>query len=192
MLLYTELEGCQEKTEIFLAVGEKWRYDGERTGPVGRKGRICMKRDSGRDVGLEALDQCAYMVLAVTDEEGLPYCMPLNGVRVGDCVYFHSAQRGEKLACLRVHPQVCLTAVGHQRVVQAEYETEFTSAVARGTACEVRDPEEQRQALRAICRRYAPDFPDRVEEVIEKYLSRTAVWRIDLEQVSGRKRLCQG
>ena len=30
-----------------------------------------------------------------------------------------------------------------------------------------------------------------VEEVIEKHLPRTAVWRIDLEQVSGRERLCK-
>ena len=52
---------------------------GERTGPWGRKGRIDMKRDDGRDVGLEALDRCEYMVLSVNDVEGLPYCMPLYG-----------------------------------------------------------------------------------------------------------------
>lgn len=162
---------------------------GERTGPPGRKGRMYMKRTDGRDVGLEALDRCEYMVLAVNDGEGLPYCMPLNGVRVGEAVYFHSRLQGEKLDCLKLHPQVCLTAVGHQRVVQEAYETEFTSAVARGTAHEVTDPEEQREALRAICQKYAPDCPERVEEVIEQHLPRTAVWRIDLEQVSGRKRL---
>ena len=150
-----------------------------------------MKRTDGRDIGLEALDRCAYMVLAVTDAAGLPYCMPLNGVRVGEAVYFHSARRGEKLACLNLHPRVCLTAVGWQRVVQAEHETEFASAVVRGTAHEVCDPEEQKRALRAICRKYAPDAPERVEEGIEKHLARTAVWRIDLEQVSGRKRLCR-
>lgn len=162
---------------------------GKRTGPLGRKGRINMKRTDGRDVGLEALDRCEYMVLAVSDREGLPYCMPLNGVRVGEAVYFHAALRGEKLDCLRLHPQVCLTAVGRQRVVQAAYETEFTSAVARGTAHEVTDLEEQKQALRAICKKYAPDCPERVEAVIEKHLPRTSVWRIDLEQVSGRERL---
>ena len=150
---------------------------------------MTMKREEGREVGLRALDQCEYMVLAVTDEAGVPYCMPLNGVRVGEAVYFHSAKRGEKLTCLRLHPQVCLTAVGSQRVVQHAYETEFTSAVAQGTAHEVTDPEEQKAALRAICRKYAPDCPDRVEEVIERHLSNTAVWRVELEMVSGRERV---
>ena len=177
--------------EIFLAMGLRRGYDGEENRPSGRKGQMDMKRTDGRDVGLEALDRCEYMVLAMTDEAGMPYCMPLNGVRVGEAVYFHSAQRGEKLTCLNLHPRVCLTAVGDQRVVQAAYETEFTSAVARGTAHEVCDPEEQKEALRAICQKYAPDCPDRVEEVIEKHLARTAVWRIDLEKASGRKRRCK-
>ena len=40
-----------------------------------------MKRDANPEKGLEALDQCEYMVLAMTDGEGKPYCIPLNGVR---------------------------------------------------------------------------------------------------------------
>ena len=43
-----------------------------------------MKRDANPEKGLEALDQCEYMVLAMTDGEGKPYCIPLNGVRVGE------------------------------------------------------------------------------------------------------------
>lgn len=42
-----------------------------------------MKRDANPEKGLEALDQCEYMVLAMTDGEGKPYCIPLNGVRAG-------------------------------------------------------------------------------------------------------------
>ena len=78
-----------------------------------------MKRDANPEKGLEALDQCEYMVLAMTDGEGKPYCIPLNGVRAGEKIYFHCAKAGEKVDCLRTHPQVCLTAVGHQRVIQA-------------------------------------------------------------------------
>lgn len=74
------------------------------------------------------------MVLAMTDGEGKPYCIPLNGVRAGEKIYFHCAKAGEKVDCLRTHPQVCLTAVGHQRVIQAIYETEYQCAVVRGTA----------------------------------------------------------
>lgn len=147
-----------------------------------------MKRDENREEGLKALDECDYMVLAMTDTAGEPYCIPLNGVRVGDAVYFHCGKRGEKLDCLRAHPAVCITAVGSQQVIQAEYTTHFTCAVARGRAVEVTDPEEVRQGLRAICDRHTPDCPERVEEVIEKYLPAVSVWRVDLTTVSGRRK----
>ena len=125
-----------------------------------------MKREEHREEGLKALDQCEYMVLAMTDLAGEPYCVPLNAVRVGEAIYFHCARAGEKLDCLRAHPSVCLTAVGEQHVIQAEYTTHFTSAVVRGRAVEVTDPSEIRQGLRAICDKYTPDCPGRVEEVI--------------------------
>ena len=147
-----------------------------------------MDTDLSKNIALEALDTCDYMVLAMTDPEGLPYCVPLNGVRVGEVIYFHSRRTGTKLDCLRQNPAVCLTAVGSQRVVQAEYETHFTSAVAQGYAEEVTDPEKMRAALRAICARYAPDCPGRVEEVIEKHLSHTSVWEVRMESLRGRKK----
>ena len=147
-----------------------------------------MKREEHREEGLKALDQCEYMVLAMTDLAGEPYCVPLNAVRVGEAIYFHCARAGEKLDCLRAHPAVCLTAVGEQHVVQAEYTTHFTSAVVRGIAAEVTDPSEIRRGLRAICAKYTPDCPGRVEEVIEKYLPAVSVWRVDLTSVSGRRK----
>ena len=136
-----------------------------------------MKRDANPEKGLEALDQCEYMVLAMTDGEGKPYCIPLNGVRAGEKIYFHCAKAGEKVDCLRTHPQVCLTAVGHQRVIQAIYETEYQCAVVRGTAGEVTDETEMREALWALCRKYSPDCLERVD-----------IWKICIESVSGRWR----
>ena len=114
--------------------------------------------------------------------------MPINGVLVGQTVYFHSRLAGEKLDCLRANPAVCITAVGSQQVIQAEYTTHFTCAVARGRAVEVTEPEEVRRGLRAICDRHTPDCPERVEEVIEKYLPAVSVWRVDLTTVSGRRK----
>lgn len=128
------------------------------------------------------------MVLAMTDGEGKPYCIPLNGVRAGEKIYFHCAKAGEKVDCLRTHPQVCLTAVGHQRVIQAIYETEYQCAVVRGTAGEVTDETEMREALWALCRKYSPDCLERVEQVIDDSFARVAIWKICIESVSGRWR----
>ncbi len=78
--------------------------------------------------------------------------------------------------CLRTHPQVCLTAVGHQRVIQAIYETEYQCAVVRGTAGEVTDETEMREALWALCRKYSPDCLERDDS-----FARVAIWKICIE-----------
>lgn len=147
-----------------------------------------MKCDADRALALESLDQCEYMVLAMTDLQGAPYCIPLNAVRVGEDIYFHCARAGEKLDCLREHPQVCLTAVGRQRVLQDRYETEYCCAVVRGRAEPVTDGEEMRRALWAVCRRYTPDSLERVDQVIDKYLGAVAVWKVHMDTVSGKRK----
>ena len=60
-----------------------------------------MKRDANPEKGLEALDQCEYMVLAMTDGEGKPTASPSTGYGVGEKIYFHCAKAGEKVDCLR-------------------------------------------------------------------------------------------
>ena len=105
-----------------------------------------MKRDANPEKGLEALDQCEYMVLAMTDGEGKLLHPPQRGTGGGEDL-FPLRKGREKVDCLRTHPQVCLTAVGHQRVIQAIYETEYQCAVVRGTAGEVTDETEMREAL---------------------------------------------
>ncbi len=147
-----------------------------------------MKRDANRDLALEALDQCEYMVVGVSDAGGVPYCVPVNGVRVGEDIYFHCAPAGEKVDCLRAHPQVSVTAVGRQRVLPEQYETEYQCAVVRGTAEEVTGEEEKREVLWVICRRYAPDHLERVEETLAKYIHRTGVWKIHMDTISGKRK----
>ena len=56
--------------------------NGRRRIIIGKKGGSAVKREEHREEGLKALDQCEYMVLAMTDLAGEPYCVPLNAVRV--------------------------------------------------------------------------------------------------------------
>ena len=88
----------------------------------------------------EILDQCDYAVLAMTAEDGSPYCVPLNVVREGQSVYFHGAQAGRKAACLQKEPRVCLTCVETCEIVPERYTTRYASAVAFGRVTEVEEP----------------------------------------------------
>jgi uncharacterized protein len=48
--------------------------------------------------------------LATLDTEGYPYITPVNFVYYEECVYFHCAPEGEKLANLLSNPRVCFEA----------------------------------------------------------------------------------
>ena len=93
---------------------------------------------------------------------------------------------------LRRFPRVCVTFVGDDRpafVAPAMYTTYFQSAIVTGTASEVTDPGEKAQALRALCRKLTPDAMSGFEQAVEKSLSVTAVWKVHMDEVSGKAKL---
>lgn len=143
-------------------------------------------RQMPEEFAWEVVDKCAYAFLAMTAEDGGPYGLPVTIVRDGRAVYFHSAMEGRKTDCLRRHPGVCLTCVGDTRVPEDRFTTLFESAVAFGTAEEVTEDAEKIHALRILCQRHAPGNMAAFDKAIEASLKRTAIWRIDVEEITGK------
>ena len=143
-------------------------------------------RQISEEQAWQIVDQCDYAVLAMTAEDGTPYCIPLNVVREGRAVYFHSAQAGRKATCLRTAPRVCMTCVETCEIVPERYTTRYASAVAFGQVEEITEPEEKVQALRLLCRRYAPDHLAGAEKEIMQSLRGTAVWRLTVDEITGK------
>ena len=149
-------------------------------------------RAQGREFALELIDRCTHGVMALSNREGAPYCLPLSFVRMGDSLYFHCARTGRKTDLLRRFPQVCLTFVGEDRpafVAPAEYTTYFQSVLVTGTASEVTDPSEKVQALRALCEKVTPDHMEAFEQALAGSLPVTAVWKVRMEELSGKAKL---
>lgn len=149
-------------------------------------------RAQDRDFSLALIDRCTHGVIALSTGESVPYCLPLSFVRIENDLYFHCAHTGHKVNLLRRFPQVCITFVGGDRpVFQApnEYTTWFQSVIVTGTASEVTDPIQKTEALRALCQKVTPQHMDGFEPAIQKSLSVTAVWKIRMEEVSGKAKL---
>lgn len=149
-------------------------------------------RAQSREFSLALIDRCTHGVMALSTGEAVPYCLPLSFVRVGDELYFHCAREGRKIDLMRRFPQVCVTFVGEDRpafVAPAEYTTWFQSAIVTGTASEVNDPDEKTQALRALCQKVTPEHMDSFGAAIAKSLAVTAVWKVHMEEISGKAKL---
>lgn len=146
------------------------------------------RKDRERDRGfaLSVVDRCAYAVLAMVTPEGAPYAVPLNIVRDGEWIYFHSAPAGQKAEVLRQSPAVCLTCVGATHVVEEKFTTEYESAVIRGNCEEVTEDARKIHALRVLCERYTPTNMGAFDDAIGRSLSRTAIFAIHIDEITGK------
>lgn len=145
-------------------------------------------REMPAEFAYEVTDRCEYAMLSMTDPEGLPYGLPITIVRDGNIIYFHCAKEGFKIQCLRTNPQVCLACVCDTHIIAEKFTTEFASAILRGTASEVTDDAEKIHALRLLCQHHTPAGMDGFDTAVAKSLPRTAVWKIEISDITGKRK----
>lgn len=132
----------------------------------------------------QIVERSDHGVIAMTTAEG-PYAVPVNLVRAGDALYFHSALEGRKIDALMQNPEVCVSFVAHEEIVGEKLTTRYDSAIVFGTAAQLTDETERWEALRLLCERFAPDHMDAFESS-RSALPRTAVWKITAKTVTGK------
>ena len=133
-------------------------------------------------------DKCEWAVISMIDPQGMPYCVPMTIVREGDTIYFHTAKQGWKIDSLMQNPDVCIACVGDTHRLADKFTTEFESAVIRGRAAEVSEKEEKIRALRLLCERHTPANMHEFERAVEKRLSRTGVWKVEIGEMTGKRK----
>ncbi len=151
-------------------------------------------RQRGEEFCLELIDRTTHGIMALTTGEDIPYCLPLSFIRKGRSLYFHCANEGRKLDLLRACPKVCVTFVSRDEpTYQPEannYTTLFSSAIVTGTAHEITEEAERVEALRLLCQSLLPHamVGDQFDRAVARSLPVTAIWRIDMEELSGKDR----
>ena len=145
-------------------------------------------REMPAEFAYDVTDRCEYAMLSMTDPEGLPYGLPITIVREENTIYFHCARDGFKIQCLRATPHVCLACVCDTHIIEKKFTTEFASAILRGTASEVTDDAEKIHALQLLCQRHTPAGMDGFEDAVARSLPRTAVWKIEISDITGKRK----
>ena len=141
------------------------------------------------EAALAIADKCAYSVLATVNPDGTPYCVPLSMAREGEWLYFHSATEGHKIENLKNNNRVCVSCVGEVKAAPGEFSLSYESAIINGTAIEITANEEKINALKIISQRYTPDNMAAFDSALEKHLVRTMVWKIRIDEISGKGKL---
>ena len=144
-------------------------------------------REQDQAFALKVIDESEFGVLCMDTSRNVPYGVPLSIARMGeDAVVFHCALAGEKLEYLRENPQVCVAFVSFVEAIEDDFSTQYASALVFGRAQEIVEPEEKIQALRIICEKFIPKNMPNFEEYAARFLSKTGVWKVPIEQISAK------
>ena len=81
---------------------------------------------------------------------------------------------------------MCISFVDSVNPISEKYTTEYESAIVKGKAENITDENEKIEALRAICLKYAADNMDNFQNAINRLLSRTAIWKIEIKELTSK------
>ncbi len=142
-------------------------------------------RQQDAEWALEVFDHAPYVTVSMSRPDGTPYGLPLSLVRRdSNTFYFHCAEEGEKIDCLRCNPVVSLSAVSRCtpvfEVEKRNYTEHYRSAIAVGRCEQVEDRDEKIEALRLLCERFLPRYMEHFDEAVARSLDRTTIIRITL------------
>ncbi|MDE5553793.1 MAG: pyridoxamine 5'-phosphate oxidase family protein [Muribaculaceae bacterium] len=144
-------------------------------------------RQKDSEWALAVFDKAPYVTVSMCRPDGAPYGLPLSLVRKDkETFYFHCADEGEKIDCLRNNPIVSLSAVSKCSPVFEEeklnYTEHYRSAVALGRCEWVEDKDEKIEALRLLCERFLPGHMEHFDDAIARSVDRTTVIKITLTE----------
>ncbi len=151
--------------------------------PMRRKDRLL-----GDDDSRQLLLTAQYGIMASVSPDGQPYGVPLSFVFKGDKIYFHCARDGRKIDNIHANDRVSFTCVGQPKPAyeHKNFTTYFESVIVFGRVSEIADQDERYAAMHALCLKYLPDYMDNFDEAMQRSNSRTAVYAILPERITGK------
>jgi len=145
-------------------------------------------RQVSREEAETFLDRAEYGFLSLFSDDEYPYGIPVNFVRDKSSIYIHCAQSGRKIDCLKKSPKASLCAIAAENVDASRFTTKYESAMVFGEISPVEDEGEKIESLKKLCARFCPDSADAFDEHIKKSLAITAVLKLKIEAITGKRR----
>jgi hypothetical protein len=133
----------------------------------------------------------AHMTIAMS-KDNEPYLVTVNYSfdQEAMCLYFHSAQAGRKIDCLRSNPIVWGQVLEDKGYVQGECDYAYRTVMFSGRAESVTDLREKRRALGMMIDRLDSDPGSTSRKfMVKSALEGVAVWKIKIEGMSGKESL---
>ena len=145
---------------------------------------------------IKALLQRAPIGILATTHDGQPFLNSNLFVYDEDehAIYMHTARLGRTRANLASEERICFSIFEMGRLLPAEaalnFSVEYASVVIFGTATRINDEKQATDALHLLLHKYAPHLQlgQDYRAVVPEELARTSVYRIAIEEWTGKKK----
>ena len=153
------------------------------------------KRITDIEIIESVLDVCTIGHLGTIDRDGRAMVKPVNYVYHDKAIYFHTAPTGEKIADIGRDSHICFEValpIAYIRAgsVPCDATYLYRSVIVRGRARLIEIEKEKISALKLLMKKFQPDSD--FDHFPEDNLKKTAVVRIDIENISGKEDLGEG
>lgn len=127
-------------------------------------------------------------VLALAEDGGYPYAVPISYVYEDDKIYFHCAKAGHKLELIQKNARASFCVVDQDLVVPEEYTSYFRSAIAFGEIRVLTEESEKRAAIEKLALKYAPDDTDEGRrKAIDREWSPLCMLEMTITHITGKE-----
>lgn len=135
------------------------------------------------------IQKCKVCFVGMSDQEGIPYVLPMNFGYSDNVVYLHSAQEGKSISILEKNPKVCITfctepeLVWQNVEVACSYRVRSESIICNGEVVFEDDYNEKVKAMNIIMRQYS----DKDFNYSEPSVKNVKIWIVDIQDISARE-----
>ena len=130
-----------------------------------------------------------YGTLALTDNEGYAYAVPMNYSYANGKIYFHSAKSGHKIDAMRNNPKVSFCVVSQHEVISEEFTSYYASVIAFGKIKVVEDNDDPDKilGLKLLAKKFSPNESiERTDKEIYGKLNALVVPVLEIEHLTGK------
>lgn len=161
---------------------EKKMPEGHPHGPMRRKDREIKDRAE-----IDAIILSSKVMHIALADNNIPFLVPVFYAYDGAALYFHSSQSGTKIEIMKRNNNVCFAISVDHGIIESEtacdFEAKHRTVIGFGKAAFVEEEVEKIKALDMLVARLS----DRKFQYPQMNLDRTAVIRIDIESMKGKK-----
>lgn len=156
--------------------------EGHPHGPMRRKNREITDRAE-----IDAILYSAKLMRIALVDGDTPFLVPVFYAFDGTAIYFHSAKAGTKIEIMKRNNKVCFEISTDHGIIEndiaCDFEAKHRTVIGLGKAAFIADEEEKIKVLDRIVAR----FSDKKFEYPKAILDCTAVIRINIESIKGKK-----